>query len=65
MRELTELQKKVVAEARNRLFSYDDYVGVDLDSVPSHKEIESKGFVWAVAKVVQSTTSKSAPYREE
>lgn len=65
MRELTDLQKKVVAEARNRLFSYDDYVGVDLDAVPSHREIEANGTLWAVQKVVESTARKSAPYREE
>lgn len=65
MRELTELQKKVVAEARKRLFSFDDYVGVDMDSVPSHKMIEEKGFLWAVQRVVEGTAQKSAPYRED
>lgn len=65
MAELTELQRKVIAEARQRLFSFDDYVGIDLDSVPTNKQIEERGVLWAVQKVVEGTAGKASPYREE
>lgn len=65
MSEWTELQKKAVAEARQRLFSFDDYVGIDADSVPTHAQIEAKGIPWAVQKIVEGTTSNAAPYRDE
>lgn len=62
---MTDLQKKAIAEARQRLFSFDDYVGVDMESVPSHNEIKDKGLAWAVRKIVEGTAAKAAPYREE
>ena len=62
---LTNLQQKVVDEARARLFSFDDYVGIDVDSVPTDRIIEEKGFFWAVQHVVESTATKAAPRREE
>jgi DNA-binding IclR family transcriptional regulator len=65
MSKLTELQTKVINEARSRLFSFDDYVGVDPESVPTDAQIRERGFLWAVQKVVEGTSSKAAPYREE
>lgn len=54
---LTPLQAKALEEARKRLFSFDDYIPVDMDSVPLHKQIESYGIDWAVKVIVSSAST--------
>ena len=61
MMEYSELQNKVLNEAKRRLKHKKWYRGICVDNVPKDGDIKLNGFEWAVHEIIYETEFWDAP----